>query len=211
MALDPDVNPHGVEATKGPGTITPTLLVRLQQADPVAWERLTSLYAPVAYGWCRRAGLNQEDAGDVVQDVFQALWTGIARFRRERPGDTFGGWVYEIARNKIRDYWRWRRGRPEAAGGTTANLRLQETPDGGVCDPEDGSPERGPGSEFRHVLDHIRAGFEPRTWQAFWGTAVDGRAAADVAAELGISPAAVYMARSRVLRRVREEFGDLLE
>lgn len=62
----------------------------------------------------------------------------------------------------------------------------------------------------RRGLERIRGQFEPRTWQAFRAVAVDGRPAADVAAELGVTVGAVYMARSRVLKRLQEELDGLL-
>jgi RNA polymerase sigma-70 factor (ECF subfamily) len=95
-------------------------------------------------------------------------------------------------------------------GGTDAQRRLAEVP--GPAPPEDGPPA-GDGEHglFGRALEQIRGEFEERTWQAFWRTAVEGRAPRDVGAELSMSPGAVRVAKSRVLHRLREELGDLLE
>ncbi len=186
------------------------MLVRLQAQEPEAWRRLTLLYGPVIYAWCRRAGLQSEDAADVGQEVFQAVVRNLASFRRERPSDTFRGWLWTITHNKLRDYWRRRQGRPQAAGGSSAHDRLLQVPaDDSLPSLSSASGEEST-SLFRRALELIRTEFEERTWQAFWGVTVEGRPAVDVAAELGMSPGAVYVAKSRVLRRFREELGDIV-
>jgi RNA polymerase sigma-70 factor (ECF subfamily) len=152
----------------------------------------------------------REDAADVVQEVFGAVATGIDAFRRDRPGDSFRAWLAGITRHKIADHFRRRQDRPEARGGTDAHEQLQQVPD-----PETelvASPDEGVDSlVYRLGLDLVRAEFENRTWGAFWQTAVENRPARDVADELGMSVLAVYKAKSRVLRRLRQELGDLVD
>jgi RNA polymerase sigma-70 factor (ECF subfamily) len=199
----------GNSAPGDPVTVSPSLLGRLRAREPDAWRRLTALYGPVVYSWCRRAGLGPDDAADVGQEVFLAVSSGLAGFRRDRSGDTFGGWLRGITRNKLRDHWRHRGGQPAAAGGTTAQQRFQQVAEPGDADTGDADPEAG--SQFRHAFERIRGEFSERTWQAFWRVVVEGRDAAEVARQLGMSRGAVYIAKSRVLRRFRDEFGDLLE
>jgi RNA polymerase sigma-70 factor (ECF subfamily) len=175
--------------------------------DQAAWVRLTNLYGPLLDQWCLRAGLQAADAADVKQDVFAAVLSGIGGFRRDRPGDTFRGWLYTVTRNKIRD--RVRRADVAGAGGTDAQLRLASLP----ADEPEQEPPADPDSErglYLQAIEMIRGEFEPKTWEAFWKVTIDGRSAADVAEDLGMSPNAVYLARSRVLRRLREEFEGLL-
>jgi RNA polymerase sigma-70 factor (ECF subfamily) len=178
--------------------------------DQAAWTRLVSLYAPLAAAWCRRWGVPQQDVMDVVQEVFASVAKSLARFRKEQPHDTFRGWLATIARNKVHDYFRRRGEEPAAAGGTEAWQRITQ-----VSDPEgsDESADEVEVTEFhdvlRRALDSIRGEFQERTWQAFWRTVVEGRAAGDVAAELAMQPGAVRVSKSRVLWRLRRELGDV--
>ena len=96
--------------------------------DQDAWQRLVKLYGPLVYQACRRAGLQPTDASGVFQEVFQAVAMHIAGFRRDRPGDTFRGWLLTITQNKIRDHFRRLGTQPEAIGGTDAHRRLLELP-----------------------------------------------------------------------------------
>jgi RNA polymerase sigma-70 factor (ECF subfamily) len=184
-----------------------SLLDRVRADEPDAWDRLVGLYAPLVYHWCRAWGLPEQDVADVLQDVFQAVASHVSGFRKEREGDTFRGWLRTIAHNKVRDYYRRSGREPGGAGGTEANLRLANLPDDDPPDDPsaDEAAERG---LLGRTLDLIRSEFEPRTWQAFWQTAVDGRAPIDVATDLGMTPGAVRVAKSRVLRRLREELGE---
>src|SRR5262249_11480033 len=160
--------------------------------------------------WCRRAGVPEADAADVSQDVFAVVARHLADFRRERPGDSFRGWLWTITRNKVRDHWRRHADRIKAAGGTTAQEVMTQVAEDGPSDSEAGAEEEA-GELYRRALDLIRSEFEERTWKAFLMVTVDGRLPADAAAALGTTPGAVYIAKSRVLKRLREEFGDLIE
>ena len=199
---------------KLPSTSTSrSLLDRVRADDPGAWDRLVALYAPLVLHWCRRWSLREEDSADVFQEVFRAVARHVRTFRKERPGDTFRGWLRAITRNKVRDHFRARLQEPRGVGGSEAQARLAELPAPEA--PEESSAEEKAGDEraesalLRRALEMIRPEFEERTWQAFWRTAVDGRAAREVGAELGMSPGAVRVAKCRVLRRLREELGDV--
>jgi RNA polymerase sigma-70 factor (ECF subfamily) len=186
-----------------------TLLVRVRANEPGAWQRLIDLYAPMVYHWCRRGGLTGEDAADVFQEVFHSVAEHIGGFRRDRPGDTFRGWLRTITRNKVRDHCRRQAGQPRAAGGTDAQLHLQNVPD--PAEPEDEEEAGIVVRQLHRTLAEIRGEFEERTWQAFWQVQMEGRDTAAVGAELGMTPAAVRKAKFRVLRRLREELDDLLD
>jgi RNA polymerase sigma-70 factor (ECF subfamily) len=195
--------PHPSSATSR------SLLERLKADDAVAWDRLVGLYAPLVFRWCRRWDLPEQDLADIFQDVFQAVAAHLASFRKEREGDTFRGWLRTITRNKVRDHFRKLGREPGGVGGTEAQIRLAELPADPSPDEDDSAEERADHGLFARALDLIRSEFEERTWQAFWLTAVEGRAPKDVALEFGISPGAVRVAKSRVLRRLREELGEL--
>jgi RNA polymerase sigma-70 factor (ECF subfamily) len=188
-----------------------SLLARVKANDAAAWDRLVGLYAPLVLAWCRRWDLQEQDAADVFQEVFRAVATHISQFHRDKPGDTFRGWLRTITSNKVRDHFRRLGREPQGAGGTDALSRLAQLP--APARTEDGAPDEAQADSglFRRALELIRDQFEERTWQAFWRTAVDGRAPRDVAAELGMTAGAVRVAKSRVLQRLREELGDLID
>jgi RNA polymerase sigma-70 factor (ECF subfamily) len=175
--------------------------------DGLAWERLLKLYGPTVVGWCRRAGVSAEDAADIRQEVFLAVARGIVGFRRDRPADSFRGWLYTITRRRLLDHWRRAARRTPAAGGPEAHDQLLDFPAAEPPSSEEGETWE----EYQRGVQLIRGEFEERTWEAFWRMAVDRRTAVEVAAELGMTPGAVYVAKSRVLRRLREEFAGLLD
>src|SRR4051794_40890843 len=112
--------PHG-EGLDSTST-SRTLLRQMRADDPAAWERLVSLYAPLVWHWCQRAGLPLQDAADLAQEVFQSVATHVHHFHRDQPGDTFRGWLRRITTNKVLDHLRKRRLQPDAAGGTEAKV-----------------------------------------------------------------------------------------
>jgi RNA polymerase sigma-70 factor, ECF subfamily len=190
-----------------------TLLQRARSKDQEAWQRLVQLYAPLGYSWCNRGGVRAEDADDLVQEVFQAAAAaGLDSFRRDRPGDTFRGWLRGITRNLVALYHRRQGRQPRAPGGTDALRRLQEIPADAPAMPDDADD---PPAELRglyhRALELVRGEFEKRTWRMFWLTVVEGRSPVDIAAELGVTPAAVRKAKSRVLHRLKQEVGDLIQ
>ncbi|MSR59735.1 MAG: sigma-70 family RNA polymerase sigma factor [Planctomycetaceae bacterium] len=190
------------------GSTSRSLLADAKQAVPAAWERLVRLYAPLVASWCRRWGVDEQDVGDLLQDVFSAVAGHLDRFRKERPTDTFRGWLLTIARNKVRDHFRRRAAEPAAAGGSEAALRLQQILDPSAqnesCDVTNDMADVVVLDELlRKALESIRGEFHERTWQAFWGVVVEGRTAADVAADLDMKPGTVRVSKSRVLLRLR--------
>lgn len=194
------------------GNETPvSLLLRLKQDSQAAWERVVRLYAPLVFRWCRRGGLQPADAADVGQEVFQAVARGIHDFRRERAGDTFRGWLSTITRNKVRDFFREQHAELQAVGGDGAFEQLKNLPFNEDDDPSNVTDPAERTLLLHQALRIIRVEFEDSSWAAFWRTAVEGQAPLDVAEDLGISVNAVYVARSRILRRIREEFQDLVD
>ncbi len=185
-----------------------TLLERVRANEPGAWDRLVRLYTPLVSYWCGLRGVHGADADDVTQEVFQAAFTGFENFRRDRPGDTFRGWLRGIARNLLALHFRRAGRHPAAPGGSEAFAKLHE-----IADPSADLLDEDPPAEvqglFRRAMDLVRGEFEDRTWQMFWRTVVDDRPPADVAGEFGVSPAAVHKAKSRVLHRLKQEVGDL--
>ncbi|MCI0702834.1 MAG: sigma-70 family RNA polymerase sigma factor [Planctomycetia bacterium] len=201
------VTDSGVDPDKPDLATSVSLLNRAKVFEPAAWARLVDLYGPLVYRWCMRAGLQPADAADVGQEVFSAVARAIAKFRRERPGDSFRGWLYTITRNKLRD---WANSpHPVPVGGSGAlhhveQLRADADEPNSVSDDERGYL-------IRRAVELVRGDFEPNTWSAFWRSAVDGQPADEVAAELGITRNAVYLAKARVRKRLLDEFAELVE
>lgn len=199
------------------GSTSSSLINKVKAQDQEAWRRLVRLYGPLVQYWLSQAGLQLADAHDVFQEVFASVAQGVGRFRKDRPGDSFRGWLRTVVRSKVNDHFRRQSGQPSAAGGSTALERLQKIPGLGSPTLEPGEPEgrsdSGEDEQLKRVrrqaLEMIRAEFEERTWQAFWRVTVHGHSPREVAEDLGITPSAVRLAKSRVLRRLREELGDL--
>jgi RNA polymerase sigma-70 factor (ECF subfamily) len=185
-----------------------TLLQRARDRNQEAWKQLHYLYGPLVDAWCGSWGLRGVELDDIRQEVFQSVAISLETFRRDRPGDSFRGWLWVIARRKFLDHCRARVKQPEARGGSGAYQQLLEVAEPAEAPPSD-SPEEVKRLHHR-ALELIRSQFEDRTWQAFWRCAVDGQSPADVAEEMGMTPAGVRKAKSRVLRRFKEEVGDLL-
>src|SRR5258708_5466339 len=129
-------DPAGDPARSGSSV---TLLGRLRVNEADAWRRLVYLYGPLLRAWFGRWGLDGADADDVAQEVFQAMAAGLATFRRDRPGDTFRGWVYGVARIQALQYFRRAGRQPRATGGTEANLRLHD-----LAAPDEAHPDDPP-------------------------------------------------------------------
>src|SRR5262245_45393894 len=124
----PPSTPSDVDAGSSGNSTSRSLLADARLADAAAWERLVSLYAPLVASWCRKWGVAPQDIVDVLQEVFSAVSRHLERFRKERPSDTFRGWLSTIARNKTRDYFRRQAREPLGAGGTEASRRIEQLP-----------------------------------------------------------------------------------
>jgi RNA polymerase sigma-70 factor (ECF subfamily) len=183
-----------------------TLLERVRGRDGEAWRRLVHLYGPLVIRWCNSSGVRGQDADDVQQEVFQAVAAGVETFRRDRPGDTFRGWLRVITRRKVLDHFRRRDRHPEAQGGTDAQRQLQQIAEQDL--PDDTAEDLT--GLYHRALELVRGEFEARTWEAFWRVTVEGQSPDLIAADLGITPATVRKAKSRVLHRLRQEIGDLI-
>jgi RNA polymerase sigma-70 factor (ECF subfamily) len=205
MLTDPTDKPGRGPERDEPSTLASSLLARVRTNDQAAWEQLVNRYYRLVYGWCRWAGLRPDDAADVCQEVFRSVASSLDNFRRDRDGDTFRGWLRRITQRRLCDHRQKRREQPQAEGGSDAQERLLEV-----------AEELSSASSVRYVrssrlaqvLEVVRCEFEPQTWQAFWRATVDREPAADVAAALGLTANAVYLAKSRVLRRLREEMSQ---
>jgi RNA polymerase sigma-70 factor (ECF subfamily) len=186
-------------------TTPASLLERLRHSpEREAWNRFVEMYTPLLFNWASRLGLSGHDAADLVQDVFTVLVEELPLFRYD-PNKSFRAWLKTVLLNRWRKLQRKQAHEKQAA----APPDLQ-----GIADIEK-VPELEE-QEYRQyvvrrALDLMKAEFQPVTWKACWEYVVRDRSAAVVAAELGITVNAVYLAKSRVLRRLREELQGLLD
>lgn len=179
-------------------------------ADSASWRRLTDLYGPLIRRWVRRSVDQPADADDVVQEVLTTLVRELSRFEHnQRPG-AFRAWLKMITLNRLREYWKSRRGDLQGTGDAAAAERLLQ-----LEDPESPLVRAWDEEHDRHVvetlLESIRLEFQSSTWFAFQRTVRESRPVAEVAAELGLTPNAVMIAKSRVLKRLRQIADGLIE
>ena len=180
-----------------------SLLLRLRDPrDEAAWKEFVELYAPLVYGYARRRGLQDADAADFTQDVLGALAGAIGRLDYDPRRGTFRGWLFTVVRRKLAD-WRAVQGNRIRGSGDPATHEFLEqcpTPKGAEAEWEAEWEER----VFAWACEQVRGDVTEATWQAFWRTAVEGQPGKQVADALGVSVAAVYHARSRVLARLKD-------
>jgi RNA polymerase sigma-70 factor (ECF subfamily) len=187
-----------------------SLIERAQANDRTSWERIVYLYSPLVFAWCRRFGLQDADALDISQDVLRSVFTKLAQFRKERPGDSFRKWLKTITRNRVLDALRRERRLPKVQEGqpmeAVADLASDE-----FLDESDAEPASEQKVVLRRALDMVRQEFTPRTWNAFWRVAVDEQPVDEVARDLGVSTNVVYLAKSRVIRRLTVLLAEIMD
>jgi RNA polymerase sigma-70 factor (ECF subfamily) len=182
------------------------LLVRIRDArDGVAWSQFVALYAPLIYGHARKHGLQDADAADLTQDVLRAIAGAINRLDYDPGRGSFRGWLFTIVRNKLRNYLETK-GRLLQGSGDTAAVRMLEEQAAPEEDQWEADYQR---QLFSWAVERIRSEFQEKTWLAFWGTAVEGQSGKDVAAKLEMTVAAVYLAKGRVLARLKKEIEQV--
>jgi RNA polymerase sigma-70 factor (ECF subfamily) len=192
-------------------TTRASLLFRLRDPrDHEAWVEFVSLYEPVAYRLLRRAGLQDADAREVMQDLFMAVSRNIERWDPSRERGSFRGWLSRVARNLIINWLKQRGRRANAEGGSNLQTMLEMIP--AAAGPEtvefDLELRR---AMFRRAAEQVQLEVQPATWRAFWQTAVMGASAADAAKSLGMQAGAVRVAKCRVLARLQTVIRELEE
>jgi RNA polymerase sigma-70 factor (ECF subfamily) len=183
-------------------TTSPSLLHRLKDdsANSLAWSRFTHIYTPLLMRWVMRMGMRHDEAVDIVQEVMLALMVRLPSFQYD-ANSSFRAWLRTVTRNKTRDYLR----RNEVRRRHETLKKLESTDEASAVFTD---------AEFhqalsRRALEIMKQEFEETTWRACWEATVEARKADDIAAELGISVNAVYLAKGRVLRRLRQEMEGM--
>lgn len=187
-----------------------SLLVRLRDPrDAEAWAEFVDLYVPLIYGYARKQGLQDADAGDLSQEVISAVAVAVGRLDYDPKRGTFRNWLLTVVQRKLSNWRRAQRNRPRASGDSDTHRLLTgwEAP---PCDRTEWETdwER---RLFAWACEQVRRDVTAATWQAFWRTAIDGEPGKQVANDLGLSVAAVYLARSRVVARLKEQVRSAQE
>jgi RNA polymerase sigma-70 factor (ECF subfamily) len=188
-----------------------SLLQRLrEQPDGDAWRRLVLIYTPLLQQWLFRHGLQASDVDDLIQDVLAVVVRELPGFEHNQRTGAFRCWLRTILANRLRGFWRARQARPQATGDSELGHVLDQ-----LEDSQSGLSQLWDQEHDRHVmaklLEQIETEVTPTTWQAFRRVVLDGRDEDAVAAELGLSVNAVFIAKSRVLARLRREAQDWID
>jgi RNA polymerase sigma-70 factor, ECF subfamily len=187
-----------------------SLLFRAQSGEADAWKDLTDLYRPLIIGWLNRQGVPAIDLEDLSQDVLLNVVKHLPTFEHSGHRGAFRSWLRTIVCSRASNYWRATGASTQASGGSGATAALQQ-----IADPDSDLNRQWDQEHYRYIirclLDLIEAEFEPPTLRAFRRLALEEANGAEVAEELGMSVAAVYVAKSRVLQRIRQEAEGLID
>lgn len=186
-----------------------SLLIRLHDSqDEPAWREFLAIYEPLVRRLARRRGFQEADAEDLSQEVFRSVAAAIERWRTNPERGSFRAWLFLIARNTMINALKKNQRRPQATGDTQVRrlLEARQVPDDDAAALVEGEYLWG---VFHWAAEQVRPEFRSATWQAFWRTSVEGVKAQQVAAETGLSAGAVYIARSRVMARLKQKIEQL--
>ena len=179
-----------------------SLLHRLRDPlDAVAWQEFIALYGPLVYGYARKQGLQDADAADLGQEVLSTVASAVGRLEYDPGRGSFRNWLFTLVRRKLINWRATQRHRAHGSGDVATQQLLEQWPatDGAEQEWEKEWQRR----LFAWACERVRQDVSDVTWQAFWRTAVADQPARQVAAELGLTATAVYLARRRVLMRLQ--------
>ncbi len=183
-----------------------TLILRLQQGgDAADWEEFVAIYRPVIIRLTLRKGLQLADAEDLAQHVLLAVSRNISEWKHDPARARFRTWLQTVIRNATLNALT-RKPRDQSAGGTTALHLLNQQSDQADSLYFDAEWQR---ETLRWAAAQVRSEFEPATWEAFWETAIEGVSANETAQKTGKTVGAVYIARTRVMQRIKQKVAEV--
>jgi RNA polymerase sigma-70 factor (ECF subfamily) len=177
--------------------------------DSPDWAHLQGVYLPLIKYWLSRIGGTGQHVDDLAQDILIVVVRELPQFERQRNG-SFRAWLRQITVNRCRAFFKSRQRQPATAqGGPEDNILADlQDPNSELSLQWDQDHDR---HVIQHLLEQVKGDFEPATWEAFTRFALQGQPAAAVAAELGMTENAVLLGKSRILKRLREEAGEILD
>jgi RNA polymerase sigma-70 factor (ECF subfamily) len=189
------------------GATRPSLLARLRNlSDREAWQEFAGLYSPLIHAYLRRRGLQEADAADVAQVVLQRVAQSITKLEYDRSKGRFRGWLLTITRQRMIDHLARRKKEIAGSGDSDVQALINATPDDEDARQWDRECEE---QVLQWAMRKLEPEFEPSTWRAFYGTAIENRPADEVANQLQMTVGAVYTAKSRVTARLRRAIQQL--
>lgn len=178
-----------------------TLLARVRNLnDKAAWEQFAAIYEPLIRRYLRRRGLQDADAADVAQDTMRKVAEAIGRLEYDRGKGRFRGWLLTIAHRNLIDHVARTKRAVAGSGDDAVHDLIDATPRSDDQQEWDRECQQ---ATVHWAMQQIKNEFAPKTWQAFYATAIETRPVADVARALNMSSGAVYIAKSRVTSRLR--------
>ena len=178
----------------------PSLLVRIRDPrDGTSWSQFVDLYAPLVFRFGRKHGLQDADAADFTQDVLRSVAGAVGKLDYDPQRGTFRGWLFTVVRNRLRDFLDSRRRQCQGCGDTETHALLEQQEE--LRDTWDQGYEW---QLLTWAAEQIRGTVQESTWQAFWLTTIEEMSGQEVAKKLGMSVAAVYLAKSRMMARLKE-------
>jgi RNA polymerase sigma-70 factor, ECF subfamily len=194
-------------STDSPPTRVSLILHLQNEQDDAAWREFVTVYESFLMRLIQRRGVPATHVSDVTNQVLSAIARSIAQWKDDQQDASFRRWISRVARNVVIKYMSNERRHVSAVGGTDALESLGQLP----------APLN---DEIEHQYEHelivwaaeqVKGEFIDTSWQAFWMTMIEGRAVADVAQTLAVSPGSIYMSRGRILKRIRDKVIEVME
>ncbi|MCY3005284.1 MAG: sigma-70 family RNA polymerase sigma factor [Planctomycetota bacterium] len=188
-------------------SVSTSILERAKLGDQDAFRMITELYAGLVYHWIRKSGLSPENAQDTSQEVFISVNRKLKNFQRTKAGQSFRAWIRVITRRKIVDHFRKNTGVENPFGGDITLIDFETF----EKNEEDEENNQDKAIVYKKALQFIKGEFADKDCKAFLMLVVDESPAKDVAQSLGMSVNSVYIAKSRILKRLLDVFDDLID
>ncbi len=200
--------PINMRSLPSAGTTDDAMIANVRDNIPEDWSQFVHKYTPLVYHWCRKSGFQTEDSSDIAQNVFYSVFQAIDNFSKDNQSHSFRSWLWKITRFRICDYLKSNMNKPIANGGSEMNQFLKEHA-GPFLDPSSSTDEDSLVNILYVAMATVSSQVNEQTWQAFEMLSFEAYSPKEVAEELEMTPAAVRMLKSRVLKRLKDEIEKM--